>query len=475
MKKNLGFILLLSMAALSLAGTAAYFSVFGLTKLFAAAGIGITILAASLEFAKLVTVSYVYRFWKSIKKGLRGFYVFAVIFIMLLTSVGIYGFLTGAYQQTAIKIESRDSQIAIIENKRNLFVNQLDRINKSIESSNTRMSTLSNLRTQQEQRLDNLYDKNNVSSAKRTETQITGSDQQINQMNKDISDLMKQTNSVNDSIAYYDQKIIELKSNDISSEIGPYKFIADITGSPINRIVNIIALLIICVFDPLAIALLIGINQLMLDNTQDIPKEKDVPKTPKNVKKKDDEDDVSVIEEPVTTTTTTTEEPVTTTTTTTEEPVTTTTTTTEESVTTTTTTEEPVTTTTTTTEEPVTTTTTTTEEFVVRGYWDVPEEVEEKDVVKDFWNISKNIENSEAILIKSDITNPENKSFFDDEEIESENEIESEPDSEPEEDVKNFLDFFDNDKNEEKNEYEITKIASTEGRINMAHFIYKND
>ena len=119
MKKNWVFILLLSMAALSLAGTAAYFSVFGLTKLFAAAGIGITILAASLEFAKLVTVSYVYRFWKSIKKGLRGFYVFAVIFIMLLTSVGIYGFLTGAYQQTAIKIESRDSQITIIENKRN--------------------------------------------------------------------------------------------------------------------------------------------------------------------------------------------------------------------------------------------------------------------------------------------------------------------------------------------------------------------
>lgn len=265
MKKNWVFILLLSMAALSLAGTAAYFSVFGLTKLFAAAGIGITILAASLEFAKLVTVSYVYRFWKSIKKGLRGFYVFAVIFIMLLTSVGIYGFLTGAYQQTAIKIESRDSQITIIENKRNLFVNQLDRINKSIESSNTRMNTLSNLRSQQEQRLDNLYDKNNVSSAKRTETQITGADQQINQMNKDISDLMKQTNSVNDSIAYYDQKIIELKSNDISSEIGPYKFIADITGTPINKIVNIIALLIICVFDPLAIALLIGINQLTLD------------------------------------------------------------------------------------------------------------------------------------------------------------------------------------------------------------------
>ena len=85
MKKNWVFILLLSIAALLLAGTAAYFSVFGLTKLFAASGIGITILAASLEFAKLVTVSYVYRFWNTIKKGLRGFYVFAVIFIMLLS------------------------------------------------------------------------------------------------------------------------------------------------------------------------------------------------------------------------------------------------------------------------------------------------------------------------------------------------------------------------------------------------------
>ena len=78
MNKNWFFILVLSIAALSLAGTAAYFSVFGISKLFSAAGLGIIILAASLEFAKLVTVSYVYRFWKLIKKGMRGFYIFAV-------------------------------------------------------------------------------------------------------------------------------------------------------------------------------------------------------------------------------------------------------------------------------------------------------------------------------------------------------------------------------------------------------------
>jgi hypothetical protein len=264
MKKNWFFIILLSIAALSLAGTAAYFSVFGLTKLFAAAGLGITILAASLEFAKLVTVSYVYRYWKYIKKSLRGFYIFAVVFIMFLTSVGIFGFLTGAYQQSENKLEKRDSQIKIVENKKNLFVAQLERVNNSIKSSDDRINTLSGLRTQQEKRLDNLYNQKYVSVAKRAEAQISGSDDQIKIMNADITDKMKQTNVLNDSISFYDQKIVELKSSDVSNEIGPYKFIAQLTGVAMNKIVSIVALLIVLVFDPLAVTLLIGVNQLTM-------------------------------------------------------------------------------------------------------------------------------------------------------------------------------------------------------------------
>ena len=273
MKKNWFFILVLSLAALSLAGTAAYFSIFGLSKLFYAAGLGITILAASLEFAKLVTVSYVYRFWKSIKKGLRGFYIFAVVFIMLLTSIGIYGFLTGAYQQSANKLEMRDSQVKMAENKKNLFVGQLDRVNKSIESSNERINTLSGLRTQQEKRLDNLYEQKYITVAKRAENQITGSDDQIKLLNQDITDKIKQTSSINDSIAFYDQKIIELKNSDVSNEIGPYKFVADLTGASMNKVVNIVALLIVLVFDPLAIALLIGVNQLTMTIIAEVKKE----------------------------------------------------------------------------------------------------------------------------------------------------------------------------------------------------------
>lgn len=298
MKKNLLFIFLLAISVLALAGTAAYFSVFGLTKLFAAAGIGITILAGSLEFTKIVTVSYVYRFWKYIKKSLRAFYVFAVIFIMFLTSVGIYGFLTGAYQQSTNKLEFRDSQIEIAENKRQLFVDQQNRINNNINNANDRIKTLTSLRSQQETRLDTLYNRNNTTSARRTEGQITSADQQISSLNLDITNFMKESSSVNDSIAFYDAKIAELKISDVSNEIGPYEFVSKLTGIPIDNVVNIVALLIVVVFDPLAITLLIGFNQLIAMNRrredendneseeEDEKKENDVIKKLKNLIKK---------------------------------------------------------------------------------------------------------------------------------------------------------------------------------------------
>ena len=272
-KKNWFFILLLSIGAMLLAGTAAWFSVFGLTQLFYGAGIGITILAASLEFAKVVTVSYVYRFWKTIEKALRGFYIFAVIFIMFLTSMGIYGFLISGYQKSANKVQLRDAQIKISENKKTLFVNQLDRINKTIESDNSRINVLSGVRTSQERRIDTLYQRKMNYDARGAQKYIGEQNEQLKILNQDITDKMKQSTTVNDSIAYYDQKIAESKASEVSNEISSYQFIADLTGIPMNKVVNFVALVIIFVFDPLAIALLIAVNRLTM-NKEDRPDEK---------------------------------------------------------------------------------------------------------------------------------------------------------------------------------------------------------
>jgi len=290
MNKHWFFILILSIGAMLLAGTAAWFSVFGLTQLFYGAGIGITILAASLEFAKVVTVSYVYRFWKSIEKALRGFYIFAVVFIMFLTSMGIYGFLISGYQKSANKVQLRDAQIKISENKKTLFVNQLDRINKTIESDNNRINVLSGVRASQERRIDTLYQRKMNYDARGAQKYIGEQNDQLKILNQDITDKMKQSTTVNDSIAFYDQRIAESKASEVSNEISSYQFIADLTGIPMNKVVNFVALVIIFVFDPLAIALLIAVNRLTM-NKEDRPDNEMVSRIGKFFRKKKKEEE----------------------------------------------------------------------------------------------------------------------------------------------------------------------------------------
>jgi len=290
LKKSWFFIILLTITSLGLAGTAAYFSIFGLAKLFYGAGVGIIVLATVLELSKLVTVSYVYRYWDHIAKALRAYYIFGILFIMLLTSIGIYGFLTSAYQSTSNKLELRDSQITIAENKKGVFVAQLDRINRTIESNNNRIDALTTARNQQESRLNDLYSGNKVTSARRTESQISSSDKQIETLNIDITDKMTQSNVINDSIAFYDQKIVELKASDISGEIGPLKYISELVNIPMNQVVNILVLLIIFVFDPMAITLLIGVNQLtMMERNNKTSEEIKIPFIKKRKKEEESE------------------------------------------------------------------------------------------------------------------------------------------------------------------------------------------
>lgn len=150
--------------------------------------------------------------------------------------------------------------------------------------------------------MDTLYSRRQTSNAKRTETSIAGADEQIKFLNEDITEKMKQANSVNDSIAYYDQKIIEYKASDVSSEVGPLKYLADLTGIAMNQVVNILVLLIIFVFDPMAIALLIGVNQLtmMEKGDSDLKNEKiKIPNLRNLFRKKKDEDEEIVEEQSV--------------------------------------------------------------------------------------------------------------------------------------------------------------------------------
>ena len=112
---------IIALSALSVSASAVFYSVYGLSKLFAGASTQVIIMAGSLEIAKLVVASLLYQYWDKINKGLRFYLTLACIVLMFITSAGIYGFLSGAYQSTATQSEIVGKELAVIEMKRTRF------------------------------------------------------------------------------------------------------------------------------------------------------------------------------------------------------------------------------------------------------------------------------------------------------------------------------------------------------------------
>ena len=243
-EKLLPFIIALS--ALSVSASAAFYSVFGLSHLFAGASTEVIIMAGALEFAKLVVTSLLYQYWNTINKWLRAYLVSAVFILMIITSGGIYGFLSGAFAETNTQSQFLDKQVAIIDAKRTRFIEERDDLK----------STISNLTTS----LANPTMIQYVDSASGQLVTTTSSRQRKlleSQLNAAKSDI----NTVTDSIAVLDITILDTQINNESArELGPLKYMAELTGKPMEQIVNWFMLLIIFVFDPLAIAMVVVAN-----------------------------------------------------------------------------------------------------------------------------------------------------------------------------------------------------------------------
>jgi hypothetical protein len=110
LKKSL-FPLLIAFSALSVSASAAFYSISGLSKLFAGATFAVIVMAASLEVAKLVIASLLYQYRKGLPKLLKYYLSVACVVLILITSMGIYGFLSAAYQETAAKAGNIEAQI----------------------------------------------------------------------------------------------------------------------------------------------------------------------------------------------------------------------------------------------------------------------------------------------------------------------------------------------------------------------------
>jgi Skp family chaperone for outer membrane proteins len=238
--------------------SAAFYSVSGLSKLFAGASLEVIIMASSLEIAKLVIASLLYQYWDSINKALRTYLTIAAGVLILITSMGIYGFLSAAYQETANKAGNIDAQVSLIEVKRDNIKEQLAVYNAEKESIN---AAVSNLRSGLAGNIQTYKDKDGNILSTSSSANRKSLERQLDQAISRQSDLNSKVDGLNTKLFEYETEIVEVKTNsELAGELGPLKYLSGLTGVSMDKIINVLLLIIIFVFDPLAIALVIAAN-----------------------------------------------------------------------------------------------------------------------------------------------------------------------------------------------------------------------
>lgn len=268
MKLHFGY--LIGLVAISIATCAGYFSVVGLGQLFAGASLQVMIMATTLELGKLVTASYLERKWKSIKLLNKIYGVLAVFVLAIITSSGIYGYLSNAYQKTANEYQELTNNINVINTKKGYFEDNLISYDDIIKTKKGRLESLVELRDKQETRLDDLVSNEHWYNANRTRNEITSANNEIIKLNSEIDSIILSKQSINDSISSLNFKIIELESTSkASAELGPVKYISSLLKKDMDEVVNIYIILLVLVFDPLSIVLIISTNSYFKDTEED--------------------------------------------------------------------------------------------------------------------------------------------------------------------------------------------------------------
>jgi hypothetical protein len=238
---------LVGFSALIIAGCAAYFSVTGLGVLFAGASISVMVMAGSLELAKLVAATYLKQEWDNIKGFNKWYLTISVGLLMLITSAGIFGYLSNAFQAQSLQIQQVDREILVHQTKIDQNTAQITQLSTQITEFNTNQGKI--------------LDGGKVNS--RLIRSIDNRDKQIAKINDKISNLQTENAQETEKINQ-----IKISNLDLEKEVGGFRFVAEAFGMELKNVVKFFIFLIVIVFDPLAVALIIAFNGLVESQSQ---------------------------------------------------------------------------------------------------------------------------------------------------------------------------------------------------------------
>ena len=257
------FPFVLGFTALLIALCAAGFSVYGISTLFAGASISAMVMSSSLEIGKLVGTTFLYRYWTKCTKLLKLYLVIAIIVLMIITSLGIFGYLSSAYQKSSVEYSVTQEKIVSLNTQKSYFSDKM-------LSSKKRIDELIKLRDSQDSRmsqvLTNEYISRNPIQLRQLQQQnvdmITDTDNNIKEENKKIQDSI-------DGVSKLDQQINDLKIGSASKkDVQTFKFVADAFNVSLDVVARWFIISIIFVFDPLAVCLILAYNVAVYKNEE---------------------------------------------------------------------------------------------------------------------------------------------------------------------------------------------------------------
>ena len=237
---------LLYFTAICLSAVAAYYSIAGLASIFAAAVIPIVVMGSVLEFAKLVVASWIYRSWNQIPILMRSYFVTALVILMCLTSMGIFGYLSKAHLDQAVPTGDVASKLAIYDEKIKTEKDNIDSARQQLK--------------QMDAAVDQTMARSDDSKGAERSLQIRKSQQ------KERSNLLNEIGSAQGKIAKLNEERAPIASElrKVEAEVGPIKYIAallygdNLDQGILEKAVRIVIIMIVIVFDPLAVLLLMA-------------------------------------------------------------------------------------------------------------------------------------------------------------------------------------------------------------------------
>ena len=244
---------LVGLAALLVAGSAAFYSVFGLSKLFSGAALAVVIMAGSLEFAKLVTASFLYRYWDEINKIMKTYLIVGVVTLVVITSAGIFGFLSNAYQGATASFEKESTALLYKEDRLDQLQEDKKFLKEELEAAVSELPD--NYRTAKRKLREDYQPK-------------------INQINTDMMELKQEIGDL--KIALVETGI----------DVGPAIFLARVFDTDVDSVVKYFIFMLIIVFDPLAVVLVISYNLTLQVRLRDENNQGPVSTNQKKKKKK---------------------------------------------------------------------------------------------------------------------------------------------------------------------------------------------